>query len=86
MVTLFIKTHKPLLMSALYSPSVAAWTPRLEVLTEPNAYEEEEERQDDQYVHHSDSFRHFTPSHSQRAGPSYAHTPRRKDAIYSNLF
>ncbi|XP_034459066.1 ciliogenesis and planar polarity effector 1 [Hippoglossus hippoglossus] len=54
-----------------------AWTPRLEVLTEPNAYEEEEERQDDQYVHHSDSFRHFTPSHSQRAGPSYAHTPRK---------
>ncbi|XP_060931057.1 ciliogenesis and planar polarity effector 1 [Limanda limanda] len=55
-----------------------AWTPRLEVLTEPNAWEEEveEEHQDDNYGHHSDSFRHFMPSHSQRAGPSYVHTPR----------
>ncbi|XP_062269256.1 ciliogenesis and planar polarity effector 1 [Platichthys flesus] len=55
-----------------------AWTPRLEVLTEPNAWEEEdeEEHQDNQYVPHSDSSRHFTPSHSQRAGPSYVHTPQ----------
>ncbi|XP_019938136.2 ciliogenesis and planar polarity effector 1 [Paralichthys olivaceus] len=59
-----------------------AWAPRLEVLTEPNTCEEEEERQDDKYVLHSDSrspdekpFRHFTSSHSQRAGPSYVHTP-----------
>ncbi|CAB1447747.1 unnamed protein product [Pleuronectes platessa] len=58
-----------------------AWTPRLEVLTEPNAWEEEEEEeeehQDDQFVPHSDSSRHFTPSHSQRAGPSYVHAPRK---------
>lgn len=45
--------------------------PQLDTLTEPNAFEEEEENQEDKFVVHNDSF----------AGPSYLHTPPSKDFI-----
>ncbi|XP_062290536.1 ciliogenesis and planar polarity effector 1 [Scomber scombrus] len=61
-----------------------AWTPRLATVTEPNAYEDEENLEE-QYVVHNDSctterkssFLYSTSSHSTSAGPYHLHTPPR---------
>ncbi|XP_068429824.1 ciliogenesis and planar polarity effector 1 isoform X2 [Clinocottus analis] len=61
-----------------------AWLPQLDTLTEPNAWEgEEEENHNEESVLHKDSwdsggkpsFRYSTSSYSHNAGPSYLHTP-----------
>ncbi|XP_071321560.1 ciliogenesis and planar polarity effector 1 [Trachinotus anak] len=61
-----------------------AWTPRSDILTEPNVCEEEEENQEGDLhtPERKPSFHYFTPSHSQRAGPSYLRTPpKMKDQL-----
>ncbi|XP_056260195.1 ciliogenesis and planar polarity effector 1 isoform X1 [Seriola aureovittata] len=59
-----------------------AWTPRSDILMEPKACEEEEENQQDKYVHRDSrtperkpTFRYLTSPHSHTAGLSYLHTP-----------
>ncbi|XP_031711728.1 ciliogenesis and planar polarity effector 1 isoform X1 [Anarrhichthys ocellatus] len=78
-----VKTTTAVKKTVRLSVPREAWLPRLDTLTEPNAFEEEEENQEEESVLHNDSwasegkpsFRYSTSSYSHNAGPSYLHTP-----------
>ncbi|XP_044029035.1 ciliogenesis and planar polarity effector 1 isoform X2 [Siniperca chuatsi] len=74
-----VKTTTAVKKTVRLSVPQEAWIPQLDTLTEPNAFEEDEENQEEECVLHNDerkpSFRYSASSHSHNVGPSYLHTP-----------
>ncbi|XP_045922847.1 ciliogenesis and planar polarity effector 1 isoform X1 [Micropterus dolomieu] len=71
-----VKTAPAVKKTVRLSVPQEAWMPRLNTSTDPNAFEEDDETQEEECVVHNElSFRYATASHGHNAGPSYLHTP-----------